>query len=113
MWDYDPPAPPALVSIKKEGKVIDAVAQISKQGLYLSWTVKRANPCFLRPVPTSNLPGESASPTQPFPLKPKPFSRQSITEADLTNYSASGHDSIVKKLRSLRNDGLYTPPGSR
>jgi quinoprotein glucose dehydrogenase len=72
-------------------------------------TGKSLSPVEERPVPTSNLPGESASPTQPFPLKPKPFSRQSITEADLTN-SASGHDSIVKKLRSLRNEGLYTPP---
>jgi quinoprotein glucose dehydrogenase len=113
LWDYDLPAPPALVTIKHDGKQIDAVAQITKQGFV--FVLNRENgeslfPIEERKVPASNLPGEEASPTQPFPLKPKPFARQWITEADLTNYSPSDHDSLVKKFVSMRYEGLYTPP---
>ena len=113
MWDYDLPAPPALVTIKHDGKQIDAVAQITKQGFVFVFNRETGESLFPieeRKVPASNLPGEEAFPTQPFPLKPKPFARQLITEADLTNYSAADHDSLVKKFRSIRYEGLYTPP---
>jgi len=113
MWDYDLPAPPNLVKVNRDGKIIDAVAQITKQGFV--FVLNRENgeslfPIEERKVPASYLPGEEAWPTQPFPVKPKPFARQWITEADLTNYSAADHDSIVKKFRSMRYEGLYTPP---
>jgi quinoprotein glucose dehydrogenase len=113
IWDYDIPAPPALVTINNNGKKIDAVAQITKQGFVFVFNRETGESLFPieeRKVPASDLPGEEASPTQPFPLKPKPFARQFITEADLTDYSPSGHDSLVKKFRSLRYEGLYTPP---
>jgi len=113
MWDYDLPAPPVLVTINKNGKKVDAVAQITKQGFVFVFNRETGESLFPieeRKVPASNLPGEEASPTQPFPLKPKPFARQSITEADLTNYSPADHDSLVKKFRSMRYEGLYTPP---
>lgn len=113
MWDYDPPAPPALVTINNNGKKVDAVAQITKQGFVFVFNRETGESLFPieeRKVPASNLPGEESSPTQPFPLKPKPFSRQLITEADLSNYSPANHDSLVKKFRSMRYEGLYTPP---
>ncbi len=113
MWDYDLPAPPALVTINRDGKQIDAVAQITKQGFVFVFnrlTGESLFPIEERKVPASNLPGEEAWPTQPFPLKPKPFARQWITEADLTNYSRADHDSLVKKFRSMRYEGLYSPP---
>jgi len=113
MWDYDLPAPPALVTINKNGKKVDAVAQITKQGFVFVFNRETGESLFPieeKKVPASHLPDEEASPTQPFPLKPKPFARQSITEADLTNYSAADHDSLVKKFRSMRYEGLYTPP---
>jgi len=113
MWDYDLPAPPVLVTINKNGEKVDAVAQITKQGFVFVFNRETGESLFPieeRRVPASNLPGEEASPTQPFPLKPKPFARQSITEADLTNYSPADHDSLVKKFRSMRYEGLYTPP---
>ena len=113
MWDYDLPAPPALVTIRHDGKQIDAVAQITKQGFVFVFNRETGESLFPieeRKAPASNLPGEEAFPTQPFPLKPKPFARQLITEADLTNYSAADHDSLVKKFRSMRYEGLYTPP---
>ena len=113
LWDYDLPAPPALVTITHDLKQIDAVVQITKQGFV--FVLNRENgeslfPIEERKVPASNLPGEQASPTQPFPLKPKPFARQWITEADLTNFSLADHESLVKKFRSMRYEGLYTPP---
>lgn len=116
LWDYDLPAPPALVTIKREGKVIDAVAQITKQGFVFVFDRENGAPLFPieeRPVPQSDLPGEETWPTQPFPLKPRPFARQMITEDDLTNYSAANHDSLLKQFRAMRYEGLYTPPDLR
>ena len=108
LWDYDLPAPPALVTIQRDGKKIDAVAQITKQGFVFVFNRETGESLFPieeRKVPASNLPGEEAWPTQPFPLKPKPFARQWITEEDLSNYSAADRDSLVKQFRSLRYEG--------
>lgn len=113
LWDYDLPAPPALVTITKNGKQVDAVAQITKQGFVFVFNRETGESLFPieeRKVPQSQLPGEVSSPTQPFPLKPKPFAKQLITETDLTNYSAADHDSLVKQFRSMRYTGLYSPP---
>lgn len=113
MWDYDLPAPPTLVTVKQNGKEIDAVAQLTKHGFVFVFNRETGESLFPieeRPVPKSNIPGEEAWPTQPFPLQPKPFSRQSITEADLTNYSSADHDALVKQFRSLRYEGIFTPP---
>jgi quinoprotein glucose dehydrogenase len=113
LWDYDLPAPPNLVTVHRDGKDIDALAQITKQGFVFVLNRETGESLFPieeRKVPASNLPGEEAWPTQPFPLKPKPFARQWITEADLTNFSKADHDSLVKKFRSMRYEGLYTPP---
>ncbi len=113
LWDYDLPAPPALVTIQKDGKRIDAVAQITKQGFVFVFNRETGESLFPieeRNVPASNLPGEIAWPTQPFPVKPAPFARQMITEKDLTGYSAADHDSLFKQFKSLRYEGLYTPP---
>lgn len=113
LWDYDLPAPPNLVTLQRDGKRVDAVAQITKQGFVFVFNRETGEPLFPieeRKVPASNLPGEQASPTQPFPVRPKPFARQWITEADLTSYSTADHDSLVRKFRSMRYEGLYTPP---
>jgi quinoprotein glucose dehydrogenase len=113
LWDYDLPAPPALVTINRDGKKVDAVAQITKQGFVFVFNRESGAPLFPieeRKVPQSNLPGEEAWPTQPFPVKPKPFARQMITEEDLTNYSAADHDSLVKQFRAMRHEGVFTPP---
>lgn len=113
LWDYDLPAPPNLVTVKREGRDIDAVAQVTKHGFVFLFNRETGEPLFPieeRKVPASNIPGEHTSPTQPFPLKPKPFARQWMTEADLTHYTNAGHDSIVKKFRSMRYEGLFTPP---
>lgn len=116
MWDYDLPAPPTLATIKRNGKDIDALVQLTKHGFVFVFDSETGEPLFPieeRPVPKSSMPGEEAWPTQPFPLKPAPFARQSMTEADLTNYSAADHDALVKQFRSVRYEGLFTPPDLR
>lgn len=113
IWDYDLASPPNLVTLIKDNKNIDAVAQVTKHGFIFVLDRQTGKPLFLveeRKVPASNLPGEVAFPTQPFPLKPKAFVKQSMTEQDLTNYSAADHQAILDKFRSVRYEGLFTPP---
>lgn len=113
LWDYDLPAPPNLVTINKNGKNVDAVAQITKQGFVFVLNRDSGIPIFPveeRKVPRSNLPNEEAWPTQPFPVKPKAFAKQEVTENDITNFPAADREGILKKFRSVRNEGLFTPP---
>jgi len=113
LWDYDLPCPPNLVTIKKDGKDVDAVAQATKHGFIFVLDRVTGKPLFPveeRKVPASNLPGEVAYPTQPFPTKPKAFVKQFMTEEDLTNYSPENHEAILQKFRSVRYEGLFTPP---
>ena len=113
LWDYDLPAPPNLVTILRNGKKIDAIAQTSKVGFLYVLNRETGEPLFPveeRPVPTSDVPGEQAWPTQPFPLEPKPYARQQLTEADLSDFSPAAHDSLLKTFRHLRYEGLFTPP---
>ena len=87
LWDYDLPAPPNLVTVERDGKKTDAVAQTSKVGfLYVLDRITGAPlfPVEERPVPASDVPGEQAWPTQPFPLKPRPYARQYMTAGDLS-----------------------------
>jgi quinoprotein glucose dehydrogenase len=116
LWDYDLPAPPNLVTIEHDGKKIDAVAQTTKTGFLFLLDRETGEPLFPveeRPVPASNLPGEEAWPTQPFPVKPPPYARQHMTSEDLTHFSPGSYDSLLKKFTSMRYEGLFTPPDVR
>ncbi|MEQ9099901.1 MAG: PQQ-binding-like beta-propeller repeat protein [Imperialibacter sp.] len=116
VWDYDLASPPNLVTVKQDGKDVDAVAQVTKHGFVFVLnrdTGESLFPIEERPVPASNLPGEETWPTQPFPLKPKPFVRQSMTEDDLNHYSDADYQAILEKFRSVRYEGLFTPPDLR
>jgi quinoprotein glucose dehydrogenase len=113
LWDYDLPAPPNLVTILRNGKKTDAEAQTSKAGFLYVLNRETGEPLFPveeRPVPASDVPGERAWPTQPFPVQPKPYARQQLTEADLSDFSPGAHDSLLKTFRHLRYEGLFTPP---
>lgn len=113
LWDYDLPAPPNLVTFKKDGKQVEAVAQVTKHGFVFILdrdTGKPIYPVEERKVPASNMPGEKAWPTQPFPVKPKAFVKQFMTEDDLNHYSDEDHKAILEQFRSLRYEGLFTPP---
>lgn len=116
LWDYDLPAPPNLVTLERDGKKIDAVAQVSKVGFLYVLDRETGAPLFPieeRPVPASDVAGEAAWPTQPFPLKPKPYSRQFITQGDLSDFSPGAHDSLINEFSKLRYEGLFTPPSVR
>ena len=112
MWDRDFPSPPALVSIRRDGKQVDAVAQTTKQGwLYL---FDRASGQPLFPVaynayPRSDVAGEAAAQTQPLPVRPEPFARQRLTEDMLSDRTPAIHQWALEKFRSFRSDGQFVP----
>jgi glucose dehydrogenase len=112
LWDRDFPAPPILVSVKRNGKDIPAIAQTTKQGyLYVFDRVTGAPlfPIENRNYAPSTTPGETASATQPYPLEPAPFARQTVTEDTLTNRTPDAHAWAVKRFAELRHDGQFVP----
>ncbi len=112
LWDRDLPAPPNLVTIIKEGKMIDAVAQVTKSGHVFVLNRETGEPLFPvdeLPVPASTLPGEETWPTQPIPRFPAPFARQSISESEIT-YFSNRRDSLVAIYRQA-NKGTFRPLG--
>jgi quinoprotein glucose dehydrogenase len=117
IWDYDDPAAPKLLTLHQNGKTIDAVAQVSKQGFV--WVFNRITgepiwPIEERPVPKSDMPGETTWSTQPFPTKPPPYARQKFTVDDLSPYlSAEDRAKFRDQILSARNEGLFTPPAKR
>lgn len=109
--DRDPPAPPNLVTLTRNGKKVDAVAQVTKQGYVFVFDRETGEPLFPieeRPVPASDIPGEQAWPTQPFPTKPAPYARQEFKEEDLSPY-AENRDELIEKLQNSRSEGPFTP----
>jgi quinoprotein glucose dehydrogenase len=113
LWDRDLPAAPVLVTLRRNGRRIDAVAQTTKQGYVFVFERTTGKPIFPieeHPVPPSDLAGEQASPTQPLPVKPPPFARQSFTEADATDLSPAAHAAVVARLRAARTGRQFIPP---
>ncbi len=116
LWDYDLPAPPNLVTIKKDGEEIDAVAQVTKYGFIFIFNRVTGEPVFPiveKPVPQSNVEGEETWPTQPFPTKPEPFVRQHLTKDEVTDLFPGAREAVLAKLEQYRNEGLFTPPDPR
>ncbi|HEY0777800.1 MAG TPA: PQQ-binding-like beta-propeller repeat protein, partial [Gemmatirosa sp.] len=113
LWDRDLPAAPNLVTVTRDGRDVEAVAQITKSGFVLLFDRLTGRPLFPiaeRPVPPSDLRGERAWPTQPIPATPAPFARQQVTEADLTDRSPAAHAAVLQRFRVLRHGELFTPP---
>lgn len=114
IWDRDFPSPSALVTVRHNGKLTDAVAQTSKQGfvfLFDRKTGKSLFPIEERPFPHSTVPGEKTSPTQPTPLLPAPFARQLLAADMLTQRTPKAHAAAVKAFKTMRSDGLFVPFG--
>ena len=112
IWDRDFPAPPVLVTIKKDGEEISALAQTSKQGFV--YLFNRANGMPIFPLeshkyPPSTLKGEVAAPEQSLPTKPAPYARQRLTEDMLTNRTPEAHQWALEQFRSFRSDGQFVP----
>ena len=119
LWDYDLPAAPTLVDIKRNGRTIPAVAQITKMGLLFLFDRTTGQPIFgmeERPVPQSTVPGEATSPTQPFPIKPAPLARNTF-DPEKDFYSLTPEHAAYCKELWTKNDmytrGPYTPPGTQ
>lgn len=109
--DRDPPAPPNLITVTRNGKRIDAVSQTTKQGYVFVFNRETGEPLFdvkEMPVPASDIPGEQSWPTQPIPVKPAPYARQHVTEADINPYAANGQE-LLDLLRKSRSEGPFTP----
>ncbi|MBB5057267.1 quinoprotein glucose dehydrogenase [Granulicella aggregans] len=112
IWDRDFPATPALVTVRHDGKLIDAVAQTSKQGFVFVLDRVTGKPIFPieeRAFPPSTVPGEVASPTQPIPSAPAPFARQLLTEDLLTNRTQEAHAWALKEFKTFRSEGQFVP----
>lgn len=117
LWDYDLTASPVLLTVRHGGRPTPAVAVAGKTGFLYVFnrvTGKPLWPIEERPVPASDVPGEHAWPTQPFPTAPPPFARQSFTEADVDpGLPAAEREAVIQRLRKARNEGLFTPPALR
>ncbi len=117
IWDLDNNSAPQLTTVVHDGRTIDVVAMAGKTGyLYVfdRVTGKPVWPIEERPVPTrTSVPGQHLSPTQPFPTKPEPFSRQSFTVDDLNPYilTDSEREQFRQRILKARNEGPFTPIG--
>jgi glucose dehydrogenase len=117
LWDYDVPAAPTLVDVKRNGRTIPAVAVITKMALVFIFDRVTGEPIFgmtERPVPQSTVPGEATWPTQPFPLKPPPVARNTFDPAKDFYSLTPEHAAYCKELwdaNKMYTEGPYTPPG--
>jgi quinoprotein glucose dehydrogenase len=112
IWDRDFPAPPALLTVNRAGRQIDAVAQTTKQGWVYLFDRADGTPLFpieYRKVPPSSVPGEMASAEQPLPTRPAPFARQILTEDLLTSRTPEVHQWALDKFRTFRSEGQFVP----
>ncbi|HJZ73087.1 MAG TPA: PQQ-binding-like beta-propeller repeat protein [Vicinamibacterales bacterium] len=117
LWDADPPAPPGLFDISRNGRTIPAVALTTKSGYLYILNRITGEPAFgavERDVAKSDVPGEQAFPTQPIPVKPPPIARTEfkpadlVTDADTTPEHAAACREIVEK-NGVYNAGPFTP----
>jgi quinoprotein glucose dehydrogenase len=113
LLDKDLPCPPVLLTVNYGGRQIDAVAQGSKHGLLFVFDRVTGEPLWPieeRPVPQSDLVGEQAWPTQPFPTRPPPLMRQRYTEQDASNISPQAHQLTLDRIRVSPNFGPFPAP---
>ena len=114
IWDYDLPAQPNLITVLREGKRIPGVAQITKTGFVFLFHRVTGEPLFPveeRPVAASEVPGEQASPTQPFPVRPPAFTRQSFRPDELTDVTPESRAFCGKLIEGAVFGSLFTPIG--
>ncbi|MGC1450236.1 MAG: PQQ-binding-like beta-propeller repeat protein [Candidatus Sulfotelmatobacter sp.] len=112
LWDRDFPAPPVLLTVDREGRKVDAVAQTTKQGFVFLFDRASGKPLFpivCRNYPPSDVPGEVAASQQCLPTKPAPFARQLLTEDLLSERTPQTHQWALEKFRSFRSEGQFVP----
>ncbi len=112
IWDRDLPSPPTLVTVRRDGRTIDAVAQATKHGFLFVFDRVTGKPLFpieYKNFPRSGLPGEAAAGTQPIPTRPAPFARQRLTTEMLTTRTPMVHQWALGEFKSFRSDGQFVP----
>jgi quinoprotein glucose dehydrogenase len=118
LWDHDPPAPPGLFDVVQNGRTIPALGVTTKSGYLYILNRETGRPIFgvdERPVPGSDVPGESAFPTQPIPSKPPALARVAynagdlVTASDTTPEHAKACAELVQKIGGVYNAGPFTP----
>ncbi|MBM3785090.1 MAG: c-type cytochrome, partial [Acidobacteria bacterium] len=113
LLDKDLPTPPVLLTVTRNGRKVDAVAQGTKNGLLFVFDRVTGQPLWdiqEKPIPASELPGEPGWPTQPVPLKPAPLTRQNYTEADVSNISPAARAATLLRFRKSGSQGAYPAP---
>jgi len=112
LWDRDFPSPPALLTVKRGGQNVDAVAQTTKQGFVYLFERASGKPLFpieYQKYPPSTVPGEVAASDQPLPARPAPYARQLLTEEMLTNRTPEAHQWALEHFRKFRSEGQFVP----
>jgi quinoprotein glucose dehydrogenase len=115
LWDYDIPAPPVLGTVRQNGRRIDIVAVPTKMGLLFVFdriTGRPIWPIVERPVTASDVVGERAALTQPFPTKPAPFAQQGFTSADVIDFTPEVKQRALAAIAQYRTGPLFTPPSA-
>ena len=113
IWDRDLPTSPALVTIKRNGKRVDAAAQITKSGWVYVFDRATGQPLYpiaYNKYPASDVDGEVAADTQPLPVKPPAFARQILTVDMLTQRTPQAHAAVLERFKQLRSAGQFVPP---
>lgn len=116
LWDYDLEDAPKLMTVEHDGKMVDVIAEVSKNGFVFVLDRETGKPIWPveeRPVPKSDMPGEQAWPTQPYPTVLPPFARQKFSPDEVNPYIADPkeRESIRQQILAARSEGLYTPVG--
>jgi len=113
IWNYDIPTAPVLLDVQQNGRTIKAVAQATKQTLLFAFNRETGEPLWPieeRPVPPSHVPGEHASPTQPFPTKPLAYDMNGLTVDDLIDFTPEMRQQAIAALADWQIGPLYNPP---
>jgi quinoprotein glucose dehydrogenase len=112
IWDRDFPSAPVLLTVKRDGKDVDAVAQTTKQGFVYLFDRADGTPLFpieYHKYPASTVDGEVAATEQPLPTLPAPYARQLLAEDLLTNRTPEVHQWALEKFRKFRSEGQFIP----
>ena len=113
VWDYDGVMTPSLLTIRVDGRTIDAVAAVSKTGYTYVFDRVTGQPIWPieeRPVPQTDIAGEQTAPTQPFPTKPPPFVSPGFTRDDVVDFTPEIRAQAMEMLEGLRFGPIFTPP---
>jgi len=116
VWDWDNPTAPILLDVAVDGRPVEAVIQLTKQGWAYAFDRGTGEPLWPleeRPVPSSDVPGERTSPTQPFPTRPPPYERQGIGVDDLIDFTPELQAEALEVVSEYRLGEIFTPPSLR